>query len=109
LELKSEIMTVLEALNVETNNQVLSEKNLILVGLDPTTIFTVSNNSTVELAKAYCFKAIVTQPDYGEDGLTVKYTRSYLITEANRIFILNGLIDEVIGDNPTVSDKSGLW
>lgn len=102
-------MTVLEALNVEVNNQVLSEKNLILVGLDPTTLFSASNNDTVELAKAYCFKSILTQPDYGEDGLTVKYSRSYLRNEANRIFELNGLIDEIIGDNPVVSDASGLW
>ena len=102
-------MTVLDALDVEVNNQVLSNKNLILVGLDPVTEFSSTNNDTIEIAKAYCFKALASQPDYGEDGLSVKYDRKYLIEESNRIFTLNGLLDELIGGSPSVSNKTGLW
>lgn len=102
-------MTVLEALNVEVNNQVLSNKYLVLVGLDPAILYSATNNETVDLAKAYCFKSIVTQPDFGEDGLNVEYDRNYLINEANRIFGLNNLPDEIIGASPKISDSTGLW
>lgn len=103
-------MTVLEALNAEVNNQTLSSKYLVLVGLEGALEYASNNNSKVELAKAYCFKAIVTQPDFGEDGLSVQYDRKYLIEEANRIFLKNDLQEQVIGGvAPKVSDKTGLW
>lgn len=102
-------MTVLEALNVDVNNITLSEKNLILIGLDSTSIYSPDNNSEVELAKAYCFKSIVTQPDWTEDGQSAKYSREYLVKEANRIFELNGLDDEIINFIPTISDSTNIW
>lgn len=102
-------MTVLDALNVEVNNQVLSNKYLVLVGLDPVTVYSPDNNEDVDLAKAYAFKAIVTQPDWSEDGLNIKYDRNYLIKEADRIFKLNDLLDEIINASPTVSDSTRLW
>ena len=102
-------MTVLEALNVEVNNQVLSEKYLVLIGLDPVTVYSPDNNDEVDLAKAYAFKAIASQPDWAEDGLNIEYDRNFLIQEANRIFELNDLLDEIIGASPTVSDSTGIW
>lgn len=102
-------MTVLEALNVEVNNQTLSEKYLVLVGLDPVTVYSPANNDTVDLAKAYAFKAIATQPDWSEDGLNIKYDRSYLVSEANRLFELNDLLDEIIGGSPKIEDSTGIW
>jgi len=103
-------MTVLEALNIDVGNEALSNKNLILIGLDPVTEFSSDNNSEVELAKAYCFKSIATSPDFSEDGLQITYDRKYLIEEANRIFELNNLPDEVIGSGkPEISNKTRLW
>jgi len=103
-------MTVLESLNIEVNNQVISEKSLIQVGLDSTSIYSLENSPTVELAKAYAFKSIITQPDYSEDGLAVEYDRKYLVMEANRIFKINGLEDEMIGQStPVINNKTGLW
>lgn len=102
-------MTVLEALNVDVNNTTLSEKNLILIGLTITDEYSPSNNSEVELAKAYCFKSLATQPDWAEDGQSAKYSREYLVTEANRIFELNDLLDEIVDFIPKISDSTGIW
>lgn len=102
-------MTVLEALNVEVNNITLSEKYLNLVGAVLTDEYSQANHSQVELAKAYCFKAIATQPDWSEDGLSIKYSREYLVKEANRIFDLNDLEDEKIDSIPKISDSTGIW
>ena len=102
-------MTILEALNVDVNNSKLSEKNLIKVGLDSSLTYEISFDATIELAKAYCFKSIATQPDWNEDGQGANYSRSYLIKEANRIFELNDLDSEIIFGKNTVSDITNLW
>lgn len=102
-------MTILEALNVEVNNQVLSNKYLVMIGLDPLVEYSSDNNSELDLAKAYCFKSIVTQPDFAEDGLNIKYNRNFLINEANRIFKLNNLPDEIMGGSAKISDMTGIW
>ncbi len=102
-------MDVFEALNTEVNSAKLSNKYLVLVGLVPTDTFTADNFPQVELAKAYCFRAILTQPDYSEDGLAVNYDRKYLLAEANRIFEQNNLDDLIMGGVPKVNNITGIW
>jgi hypothetical protein len=102
-------MTFLEALNTEVNNQALCNKILVIRGLDPDSEFTSSDANDIEIAKAFCFRALVTQPDFSEDGLSITLNRSSLISEANRIFEANDLTDEMIVILPIIDDKSQVW
>lgn len=102
-------MTILEALNAEVGNITLSNKFLVLRGLNPTDTFSLDNSSEVEIAKAFCFRAMVNQPDFSEDGLSITFSRADLIREANRIFAANDLTDEIIEVVPKIESKTNLW
>jgi hypothetical protein len=102
-------MTTLEALNIEVGSKSLAEKYLIQQGIISTDTYSVSNHAAVELAKAYCYRALVNMPDWSEDGLSITYSREYMLNEANRIFTENGLTDAVISVQPTISNGTGLW
>ena len=102
-------MTVLEALNIEVGNIDLSEKYLLLQGLNTFDDFSTDNSGSVELAKAYCFRAKVAEADFSEDGLSITINRPALIAEANRIFTANGLTEELIGSSPTLKSATGRW
>lgn len=102
-------MIIIDALNTEVKDKALAEKFIIQQGLNPDDVYSASNIKEVELCKAYCFKALLTQPDWSEDGLSVSYNRNYLIAEANRIFELNGLSDLKISTSPKISNGTSLW
>jgi hypothetical protein len=102
-------MTVLEALNTSIGDLALSNKNLVLRGLDPDEVFSLSNSTEVEIAKAFCLRDLLTNPDFSEDGLSITYNRPAMIKEMERIFLANGLDNEIIDFNPIIHDRSGLW
>ncbi len=102
-------MTIIEALNIEVGNTTLAEKYLILRGLVPTDVYTPDNNNDVEIAKAYCFKVLASQPDFSEDGLSIQYSREELIRQANEIFQKNGLDYLMVSTSPTVKNATNLW
>jgi len=102
-------MTILEALNSEVGNITLASKYLVLQGLNPDDTFTVENSSSVELTKAYCFRALVTQSDFSEDGLSITMNRPFMMYEANRIFLLNGFESEMFDLKPKIKDGTGRW
>ena len=101
-------MTIIDALNSEVGNITLANKILIQQGLNPDEDFTTENNLSIEIAKAYCFRAMVSQPDFSEDGLSITLNRTQMITEANRIFKANGLESEMILLTPTIKSHK-LW
>lgn len=102
-------MTILQALNTEVGNINLASKYIVSQGLNPNETFSEDNADEVKLAKAYCFRAMISQPDFSEDGLSITLNRQQLIAEANRIFTLNGLTDDLIGAKPTISNGTGRW
>jgi len=102
-------MTVLEALNIEVGNSTLASKYLALRGLNAADVYSATNHNEVEIAKAYCFKTLAAQPNISEDGLSIQYSRSELIRQANEIFAKNNLESEMIGTSPTVSNGTNLW
>jgi hypothetical protein len=103
-------MTVLGALNIEVGNLTLAGKYLVLQGLYPAEVFNAENSGKVEICKAYCFRALLAQPDFSEDGLSITLNRAEMKSEANRIFLANGLEDEMIGVNqPKIKNATGRW
>ena len=102
-------MTILEAVNVEVNNANLVEKYCIYRSINSSDTYSSVNFVEAEIIKAYCFKALITQPDWSEDGLSVKYNISDLIRLANKIFTDNDLESEIIESGNNVEDKTGSW
>ena len=102
-------MTIKDAINTEVKDGQLVEKYCIFRGVDPLATYASGNFTEAEIIKAYCFKALVSQPDWSEDGLSVKYNRAELIKQANVIFENNDLTDEVILTEGSITNLTPLW
>ena len=101
-------MTIREALvsffgDVTVIDTVLIERNLI-----PSDEYSSLNTSDVEIARAFILKYLYTNFDFSEGKLSIKYSRSAMAIEANRIFKKYQLLDEIIGGQKTIKSPN-VW
>jgi len=102
-------MTIQDVLNLHVNQPDIAAASLSRVAMDGSVTFDNTTDMNVfDVARAYAYKTLAAQPDWSEDGLSAKYNRAYLISEANRIFSAQGMADEVIGA-PTIISKTNQW
>lgn len=87
-------MTVTEAIlsfpGLENTNPLFLEKTLLARNLFKDDDYNVSKDGSINLAAADIFSAAVSAPDFSEGNLSVKYPRSFMISQACKLYRENG-------------------
>jgi len=80
----------------------LIDKLLIDQSITGSDTYTASNKDSIEIATAYCLKALAFTNNFKEGGLAISFNTGELIKQANLIFKKHNLTTEVVEEKAQI-------